>query len=72
MGDGILLHTSSWHGDLKLLIAMPFSPASCYFFSLSLSLWPKYSQHLFSNTLNLYSSLGLTDQVPYLYNGKKR
>jgi hypothetical protein len=47
---------------MKLLI-MLLSPAFSYF----LPLRPKYSQHLFSDTLSPCSSLDMTDELPYPY-----
>jgi hypothetical protein len=48
---------------MKLLI-MQFSPASYHFIPLR----SKYSlQHMFSNTISLYSSLNIRDQISHPY-----
>jgi len=54
-----------WVQIMKLLITQ-FSPSSCYF----LSLRSKYSHStLFLNTLNICSSLGVSDEITHPYKG---
>jgi len=53
-----------WGVQMIKLLFIQYSLLHCYLFPLR----PKYlPQHLFSNTLNLYSSLNVRDQVSHPY-----